>query len=109
VIDGILYFTLPDHAWAVDARNGREKGGIRCGKYKRRHAHIGNRGMGHPRRTPEHVEAGLQHCCAERKDGKERWHKHECDLDQFYYGSTEPHIIRNHSCPDVSARLGSSG
>src|SRR5262245_1016602 len=42
-VNGILYFTAPDHVWAVDARSGRElwhhqwqsKGGI----------HIGNRGV----------------------------------------------------------------
>src|SRR6267378_4263640 len=44
VVDGVLYFTMPDHVWALDARTGRElwhfewqsKGGI----------HIGNRGVG---------------------------------------------------------------
>src|SRR5262249_3759137 len=43
-INGVLYFTIPDHIWAVDARDGREiwhrqlqsKGGM----------HIGNRGLG---------------------------------------------------------------
>src|SRR5207249_170375 len=42
LVDGVLYFTLPDHAWAIDARTGREvwhfawesEGGI----------HIGSRG-----------------------------------------------------------------
>src|SRR5215203_4141268 len=24
LIDGVLYFTVPDHVWAVDARTGRE-------------------------------------------------------------------------------------
>ena len=24
-IDGVLYFTVPDHVWAVDARTGRER------------------------------------------------------------------------------------
>ncbi len=45
LVNGILYFTLPDYVWAVDARTGREvwhykwqsKGGI----------HLGNRGAGH--------------------------------------------------------------
>ena len=23
-VNGVLYFTLPDHAWAVDARTGRQ-------------------------------------------------------------------------------------
>ena len=44
LVNGVLYFTVPDHVWAVDARTGRElwhyywrtKGGI----------HIGNRGVG---------------------------------------------------------------
>ena len=43
-VNGVLYFSAPDHAWAVDARTGRElwhftwqsKGGM----------HIGNRGVG---------------------------------------------------------------
>jgi len=44
VVNGILYYTIPDHVWAVDARTGRDlwhyvwksKGGW----------HIGNRGVG---------------------------------------------------------------
>jgi alcohol dehydrogenase (cytochrome c) len=44
LVNGVLYFTAPDHVWAVDARSGQElwhyawksKGGI----------HIGNRGVG---------------------------------------------------------------
>jgi len=44
LINGVLYFTMPDHAWALDARTGRQlwhfkwksTGGI----------HIGNRGVG---------------------------------------------------------------
>src|SRR5450432_3902971 len=44
VVDGVMYFTIPDHVWAIDARTGRElwrydwqsKGG----------EHIGNRGVG---------------------------------------------------------------
>ena len=29
------------------------------------------------------------------KDGSERWHKQICDLDQFYYGSVAPIIVKN--------------
>jgi hypothetical protein len=44
MVNGVLYFTVPDHAWAVDARTGRMlwnwdnkfRGGT----------HIGSRGMG---------------------------------------------------------------
>ena len=24
LVDGVLYFTIPDHVWAIDARTGRE-------------------------------------------------------------------------------------
>src|SRR5580704_9785936 len=36
------------------------------------------------------------------KDGKERWHKEICDLDQFYYGSVAPVIVKNHVIVGVS-------
>ena len=36
------------------------------------------------------------------KDGKERWHKTNCDLDQFYYGSVAPLIVGNHVIAGVS-------
>ncbi len=45
LVNGVLYFTIPDHVWAVDARTGKEvwqftwqrsRGGI----------HLGNRGVG---------------------------------------------------------------
>src|ERR1051326_6982750 len=72
LIDGVLYFTLPDHAFAVDARTGREvwhlawpsKGGI----------HIGSRGAAAWGNwlyfeTPDCNVVSLN-----MKDGKERWH-----------------------------------
>ena len=36
------------------------------------------------------------------KDGKERWHKEICDLDQFYYGSAAPVVVKNHVIAGVS-------
>jgi alcohol dehydrogenase (cytochrome c) len=99
-INGILYFSAPDHAWAVDARNGHElwhfdwqpKGGT----------HIGNRGVGVYGdwlyfETPDCNLVSLN-----LKDGKERWHKSICDLDQFYYGSLAPVVIGNHVIAGVS-------
>ena len=92
MIDGVIYLTLPDHVWAIDARTGRElwhyawdsKGGI----------HIANRGVAVAGdslyfETPDcHlVSLGI-------KDGKERWRKEICDLDQFYYGSVAPVVVK---------------
>jgi alcohol dehydrogenase (cytochrome c) len=93
MIDGVIYLTVPDHVWALDARTGREiwhhawesKGGI----------HIGNRGVAVAGdalfyETPDcHlVSLGI-------KDGKERWRKQICDLDQYYYGSVAPVVVKN--------------
>jgi alcohol dehydrogenase (cytochrome c) len=99
-IDGVMYVTVPDHVWALDARTGRElwhyawesKGGI----------HIANRGVAVAGdslyfETPDcHlVSLGI-------KDGKERWRKEICDLDQFYYGSVAPVVVKGHVIAGVS-------
>ena len=35
-------------------------------------------------------------------DGKERWHAPICDLEQFYYGSVAPVIVKDHVITGVS-------
>ena len=100
LVNGVLYFTLPDHVWAVDARTGHElwnynwqsKGGI----------HLGNRGVGIYGswlyfETPDCHLVSLN-----LKDGKERWHKEVCDLDQLYYASVAPIVAKNHVLVGVS-------
>ncbi|MBI4903852.1 MAG: acido-empty-quinoprotein group A [Acidobacteria bacterium] len=93
-VDGTLYFTMPDNAWAVDARDGRElwhyfwktKGGT----------HIGNRGLGMWNNylymeTPDNYLVSL-----DARTGKERWHKTIAELDQGYFSTPAPIIIGNH-------------
>jgi alcohol dehydrogenase (cytochrome c) len=100
VMDGVMYFTIPDKVWAVDARTGREiwtytwqsKGGI----------HLGNRGVGIYGdwlyfETPDCNLVSLN-----RKDGSKRWNKQICDLDQMYYASVAPIVIKNHVIAGVS-------
>ena len=94
MVNGVLYFTMPDHAWAVDARTGREiwhyfwktRGGI----------HIGNRGMGMYGNwlffeTPDNYVVSL-----DAATGKERWHKEIADVRQEYFSTPAPLIIGNH-------------
>src|SRR5262245_51908088 len=93
-VDGVLYFTMPDNAWAVDARDGRElwhyfwktKGGT----------HIGNRGLGMWNgrlfmETPDNYLVSL-----DAKTGKERWHKEIAELAQGYFSTPAPIVIGNH-------------
>ena len=93
-VDGTLYFTMPDNAWAVDALDGRElwhyywktKGGT----------HIGNRGVGMWKNylfmeTPDNYLVSL-----DAKTGKERWHKPIASLDQGYFSTPAPIVAGNH-------------
>ncbi|HEY3739293.1 MAG TPA: acido-empty-quinoprotein group A [Bryobacteraceae bacterium] len=94
LVDGVLYFTVPDHVWAVDARDGRElwsykwetKGGI----------HIGNRGVGIYEHwlffeTPDNHLVSL-----DARNGKFRWSVEIADLSQEYFSTPAPIVIRNH-------------
>lgn len=94
MVNGVLYFSTPDNAWAIDARSGRElwhyfwktKGGI----------HIGNRGMGMYGNwlffeTPDNYLVSL-----DAQTGKERWHREIADLKQEYFSTPAPVIIGNH-------------
>src|SRR6476646_1302854 len=94
MVDGTLYFTMPDNAWAVDARDGRQlwhyfwrtKGGT----------HIGNRGLAMWNNylymeTPDNYLVSL-----DARTGKERWHKEIADLAQGYFSTPAPIVIGNH-------------
>lgn len=102
-VDGTLYFTTPDNAWAVDARDGHElwhyfwktKGGT----------HIGNRGVGMWNNylfmeTPDDYLVSL-----DAKTGKERWHKMFANVDD---GAPDPSVaasLRGSRSPCRSQRL----
>jgi alcohol dehydrogenase (cytochrome c) len=99
-INGILYFSTPDNAWAVDARTGREiwhylwksEGGN----------HLSNRGVAVLGQWLYFETPDDHLICLNIKDGKERWHQTTADLNQFYYSSTAPVIVKNHVITGVS-------
>src|SRR5438128_11052562 len=93
-VNGILYVSSPDNAWAVDALDGhvlwhywwKSRGGI----------HIGNRGMAmHGDRvyfeTPDDYLVSL-----DAKTGQERWHKEIADFSQQYFSTTAPVVVGDH-------------
>ena len=93
-VNGILYLSAPDNAWAVDARDGHEiwhyywktKGGT----------HIGNRGLGMwgnwlYMETPDNYLV-----CLDASTGKERWHKEIANLNLQYFSTMAPIVIGNH-------------
>jgi len=93
-VDGILYVSAPDNAWAVDARDGRviwhyfwrTRGGT----------HIGNRGLGMWRdrlymETPDNYLV-----CLDAKTGKELWHVEISDFDLQYFSTMAPIVVGDH-------------
>jgi alcohol dehydrogenase (cytochrome c) len=94
MVDGTLYLTSPDNAWALDARDGRElwhyfwktRGGT----------HIATRGFGMTgnylyMETPDNYLVSL-----DAKTGKERWHKVISDFNQQYFSTMAPIVVDNH-------------
>jgi alcohol dehydrogenase (cytochrome c) len=100
VVNGIMYLTIPDHVWAIDARSGREiwhstwpsKGGW----------HISNRGVAILGNTVYVETPDCNLVALNARDGREKWRRTICDLEQFYYGSTAPLIVKNHVIVGVS-------
>ena len=66
-VDGVLYFATPDHAYAVEARTGREIWHYTWPR-NRGGNHIGNRGVGDPRRHALLRDARLQPRRARHQD-----------------------------------------
>ena len=100
VVNGVMYVTIPDHVWAVDARSGREiwhatwpsKGGW----------HIGNRGVAVSGSTVYVETPDCNLVALNIRDGREKWRTEICDLEQFYYASAAPLIVKNHVIVGVS-------
>jgi acido-empty-quinoprotein group A len=91
-VNGVLYFSTPGNAYAVDARTGKE---IWHYLWQGRSA-IGNRGMGMYgdwlfMETPDNNIVSL-----DAKTGKERWHKALASDKAANFSTSAPLIIRNH-------------
>ena len=100
LVDGVLYFTIPDHAFAIDARTGRQiwqfswnsQGGW----------HLGNRGVGMYKDSVFFETPDCNLFSLNSKDGTERWHKKFCDLDRYYTATGAPVVIGKHVIVGVS-------
>jgi len=107
MVDGTIYLSTPDNAWALDARDGRElwhffwktRGGT----------HIANRGLGMWNNylymeTPDNYLVSL-----DAKTGKERWHKVIADFSLQYFSTVAPVIVGNHVIAGTGNDIDSPG
>jgi alcohol dehydrogenase (cytochrome c) len=107
-VNGVLYLSTPDNAWAVDARTGdvlwhfywKTKGAMR----------LGNRGLGMWRRylylsTPDDYLVSI-----DARTGETRWHVEIADINAEYFSSSSaPMVMGNHVLVGSSNPQGEPG
>jgi alcohol dehydrogenase (cytochrome c) len=98
-VNGVLYFTVPNRVWAIDARTGRE-----LWKYSwdSKISDIGHRGVGIFGTLLYFETPDCNLVALNLKDGKERWHTEICNVDQMYFGTVPPIVVKDHLILGVS-------
>jgi alcohol dehydrogenase (cytochrome c) len=94
LVDGILYFSVPDNIWAVDARSGHI-----IWHYNHpttEGSHIGNRGVAMYKDSLYLTTPDDHLLSINAKDGTVRWDKVIADVKQGYWASMSPLIVGNH-------------
>ncbi|PZU06867.1 PQQ-binding-like beta-propeller repeat protein [Sphingomonas sp.] len=93
-VNGILYVTLPDLVYALDARTG-----VRLWTYKwvDKGGHlVGNRGVGMYKNWLYFMGPDNWVICLDSATGKERWRKEIADARKQYFSTSAPIVAGNH-------------
>ncbi|MGC1418424.1 MAG: acido-empty-quinoprotein group A [Candidatus Acidiferrum sp.] len=98
-VNGVLYFTVPDNVWAVDARFGRL-----IWHYERHSEgdHIGNRGVAMYKNWLYFTTPDAHLVCLDAKDGSVRWIVELADAKLGYFSTMAPLVIRDHVIVGIS-------
>ncbi|HEX4169132.1 MAG TPA: acido-empty-quinoprotein group A [Bryobacteraceae bacterium] len=100
LVDGILYFTVPDNVWAVDARSGHQ---IWHYTYPKNDGfHIGHRGVAMYKGWLYFTTPDAHLLCLDAKDGRVIWNVVIADAKKGYWMTMSPLVIRNHVVVGVS-------
>jgi alcohol dehydrogenase (cytochrome c) len=100
LLGGVLYFTVPNNVWAVDARTGRR---IWHYEYVNHGGDlIGHRGLGLYKDWLYFETPDCYLICLNAKDGTERWKKQIADAKLGYFSTMAPLVIGNHVIAGVS-------
>ena len=100
LVDGVLYFTVPDHVWAVDARSGHQ-----LWEYSLKSTegfHIGHRGLAMYRGWLYFTTPDAHLISLNAKDGTVRWTKVIADYNKGYWTTMAPLVVGNHVIVGVS-------
>ena len=98
-VNGILYFSVPENVWAVDARYGRE---IWHYQRKSEGEHIGHRGLAMYKNWLYFTTPDAHLLCLDAKDGTVRWNIELADPKLGYFATMAPLVVRDHVIVGVS-------
>lgn len=100
MVDGVLYFTVPDNVWAVDALTGRQIWHYTY--HKNPGLHIGQRGVGMYKNWLYFETPDAHLICLNAKDGSVRWDVEIVDVNKGYWSTMAPLVVHNHVIVGVS-------
>jgi len=94
LVNGVLYFTMPDNIWAVDARSGRQ---VWHYKYPPNEGnHIGHRGVAMWGNWLYFETPDCNLVSLNAKDGTERCRKQIADVNLEYFCTMSPLVVGSH-------------
>lgn len=103
LVDGVLYFTIPDHVWAVDARSGHQLWHYTYPPNKG--DHIGQRGVAIYKDSVFFTSPDAHLVSLNAKDGKVRWIVQIADVEKGYWATMAPLVVGNHVIIGVGGDL----
>jgi alcohol dehydrogenase (cytochrome c) len=94
MVDGVLYFSVPDNLWAIDALSGHQ---IWHYTYPPNHGlHIGNRGVAMYKNWLYFLVPDGHLVSLNANDGSVRWIVEVADSTKGYWTSMAPLVVGNH-------------
>ncbi len=100
LVDGVLFFTVPDNIWAVDARSGHLI--WHYNRVSTQGLHIGHRGVSIYKGWLYFTTPDCHLISLNAADGTERSDKVFADVDPGYWSTMAPLIVRDHVIVGVS-------
>jgi len=94
LVDGVLYITIPNHVWALDARTGSQLwhyGWVDHGGHL-----VGQRGVGIWKTTVYFLTPDNWLIALNANTGKELWRKNYADARKQYFSTSAPLVVKNH-------------
>jgi alcohol dehydrogenase (cytochrome c) len=103
LIDGVLYFTVPDNVWAADARSGHILWHYQYPPNKG--DHIGNRGVAVYKDAVYFMGPDAHMVCLNATNGKVRWIVEVADVNKGYWTTEAPLIVGDHVVAGVGGDM----